>query len=209
MQKHLALLGDSIFDNGIYVDGNNAFSDHLARALPEWQITLVAVDGHTTLDIPEQIALIPKTATHIALSVGGNDGLNVIPRLRTETSNVIDSLRVLAQIRREFTRNYQSAMDAIQKISLPLIVCTIYDQVPGLTPELQTALAPFNDTILKEAATRQLPVIDLRCLCNDPRDYSEKSPIEPSSQGGEKIALTLSKILTEHSEHLKGCRLYT
>lgn len=209
MQKHLVLLGDSIYDNGIYVDGPNAVSDHLARVLPDWQITLVAVDGHTTREIPDQASLIPKSATHLALSVGGNDALNVIPQLRTETQDVFHGLKVLATIRKDFSADYSRALDAIQARDLPLIICTIYDQIPGLTGELQTALAPFNETILREAVARKLSVLDLRCLCTNSEDYSEKSPIEPSNRGGKKIAETLSKILTQTQHTEIGCSIYS
>jgi hypothetical protein len=67
-------------------------------------------------------------------------------------------------------------------------VCTIYDSPPGVgTPE-RTALMAFNDTILREAFASGLDVIDLRLVCTEPGDYSELSPIEPSVQGGMKIA---------------------
>lgn len=209
MQKHLVLLGDSIFDNGTYVDGPNAVRDHLARIIPDWQITLIAVDGHTTRDIPDQATHIPSSATHLALSVGGNDALNVIPRLRTESQDVLHALKVLADIRDDFTTNYQRALSAVSGRQLPLIVCTIYDQIPGLTKELQTALAPFNEFILKESVVRKLSVLDLRCVCTEPEDYSDKSPIEPSSQGGKKIAEGLSKILNQPRLIENICSIYS
>ena len=66
--------------------------------------------------------------------------------------------------------------------------CTIYDAVPGLPVPLRAALSLFNDVILREAIRRGLPVLDLRMVCTEPADYSEDSPIEPSSQGGAKLA---------------------
>lgn len=208
MGKHIVLLGDSIFDNAVYVDGPFSVSEHLKRLEPDWQVTLIAVDGHTTIQVPDQADLIPKGTTHIALSVGGNDALNVIPKLRTSSHDVIESLRVLADIRTEFAKNYRQALDAVLSHRLPVIVCTIYDQVPGLTPELQTALAPFNETILKEAARRQLPVIDLRCICTATCDYSSISPIEPSEEGGLKIAQWISEGLRHLDDDPTGCRLF-
>jgi hypothetical protein len=74
------------------------------------------------------------------------------------------------------------------QLRLKTAVCTIYDAVPGLTPELQTALAIFNDTITREATAAALPVIDIRQACVAPSDFSEISPIEPSVAGGRKIA---------------------
>ena len=42
--------------------------------------------------------------------------------------------------------------------------------------------------ILRAAAEAGLPVIDLRLVCAAAADYSAISPIEPSVQGGAKIA---------------------
>ena len=52
---------------------------------------------------------------------------------------------------------------------------------------MRTALAPFNDVILREATAHGLSVLDLRLVCDEPGDYSTVSPIEPSAQGGRKI----------------------
>ena len=45
---------------------------------------------------------------------------------------------------------------------------------------------------------RGLPVIDLRRVCSEASDYSELSPIEPSGQGGLKIARTIVRVWREH-----------
>jgi hypothetical protein len=43
-----------------------------------------------------------------------------------------------------------------------------------------------------------LPVLDLRLICDEARDYSELSPIEPSEIGGAKIAQAIRRILAAH-----------
>jgi hypothetical protein len=207
MNTHIALLGDSIFDNSIYVEGPYSVSEHLRKLEPEWQVSLIAVDGHTTTEVPEQSSRTPKGVTHIALSIGGNDALNVISRLRTPCHDVIGALSVLAEIREEFTNNYRHALDAVMLHRLPVVLCTIYDQVPGLSPELQTALSSFNEVILREAAGRQMPAIDLRCICTFASDYSSISPIEPSEEGGLKIAQSISVAVHRINEGTSGCHL--
>lgn len=57
-------------------------------------------------------------------------------------------------------------------------------------------MALFNEVILFEAARLQVPVIDLRVLCDSPADYSEVSPIEPSEQGCFKIAAAIARLMT-------------
>lgn len=119
---------------------------------------------------------------------GGNDALGCVARLDAPVSNVKQGLTALTQIRREFEINYQGLISKLVAFGKPLLLCTIYDQVPGLPPELRTALGLFNDVIVREAVRFELPVLDLRMVCTEPVDYSEKSPIEPSSKGCEKIA---------------------
>jgi hypothetical protein len=108
----------------------------------------------------------------------------------------------------EFEANYKSLISTLLTLKLPLMVCTIYDHVPGLPPELQTALGLFNDVILREAVCRELPVLDLRMVCTETDDYSEKSPIEPSAKGGEKIATRMVSALQTHDFSKNGCRVY-
>lgn len=59
-----------------------------------------------------------------------------------------------------------------------MAVATIQDCVPGLSPDIRMALAPFNDVILPEAGQRRLPILNLRSVCVEPTDYAGSSPIE-------------------------------
>jgi hypothetical protein len=57
------------------------------------------------------------------------------------------------------------------------------------------ALSIFNDCIIREAFTFGLPLIDLRLICNEDKDYS--NPIEPSVHGGEKINNAILQVVKE------------
>jgi len=94
----------------------------------------------------------------------------------------------MAEIRKGFQRGYHAMLWQALGFNLPVVVCTIYDAVPGLQIEAQTALAIFNDIITREAAAAGISVIDLRHICTQADDYSYLSPIEPSEKGGLKIA---------------------
>ena len=100
----------------------------------------------------------------------------------------MEGLSVLNKLQSDFRDSYRGLLDALESVGKPLAICTIYDAIPGLPQELTCALSLFNDVITREAFTRGLRVIDLRSICTEERDYSEVSPIEPSSQGGLKIA---------------------
>ena len=74
--RHVVLLGDSIFDNGTYVPGEDAVIDQLRAELPnDWEATLLARDGDVVADVATQLMELPDSATDLVVSVGGNDAL--------------------------------------------------------------------------------------------------------------------------------------
>ena len=87
--------------------------------------------------------------------------------------------------------------------------CTVYDCVPGLEPTHHAALAMFNEVIFREAIGAGIAVIDLRLVCTESSDYSHLSPIEPSKQGGEKIAAVISKHLEGESSSGGAIQVHT
>jgi hypothetical protein len=74
--KRVVLLGDSVFDNGAYVGTDPDVVHQLRQLLPEgWGADLNARDGAVMADIPAQMRSLPTDATHLVISVGGNDAL--------------------------------------------------------------------------------------------------------------------------------------
>lgn len=205
--NHLVLLGDSIFDNGKYVSGGPAVIDQVKQRVPtQWCASTVAVDGDTASMAVAQVGRIPGDATHLILSVGGNDALGCIQRLESPAATVKQGLMTLTMIQASFRASYENLIATL--CDRNLMVCTIYDSVPNLPKELRTALGLFNDVILQVAIRNGLPVLDLRMVCTEPDDYSVVSPIEPSSVGGAKIADGLVRAVTQHDFALPGCRVY-
>jgi hypothetical protein len=195
MGSSIVLLGDSIFDNSYYVARGQSVSDHLARLLPkEMMPRLLAVDGSVTSDVLKQLDNLPKDATHVFVSSGGNDALVAKYNLFPQPGVVVrNSLEQLAVFQAEFRYDYSRLTDRLQKLKLPISVCTIYDSIPGLEAIHKTALSTFNDVIVLEAAKRRFSLIDLRLLCNELSDFSTVSSIEPSEQGGLKIAKAIAE----------------
>jgi hypothetical protein len=95
-------------------------------------------------------------------------------------------------------------LDLTLATGIPVAVATIYDHVPGL----RTALASFNDVILREAVARSLPVLDLRAVCTKTADYTSSSPIEPSSQGGRKIPAVIAELVLARECAASCTRVY-
>jgi len=193
---HVALLGDSIFDNGVYVPDGPAFVDQLRAVLPEeWAVSLLAVDGHVTASVEAQLAKLPEDATHLVVSCGGNDALWYMPVLSEGARSVAEVLDRFYQIRSDFQQKYRRMLEKVTATRRDVTVCTIYDCVPDLEPRAHAALSMFNEVILREAILARVNIIDLRLICSERSDYSELSPIEPSRMGGEKIAAVLWNLL--------------
>lgn len=207
--NHLVLLGDSIFDNRAYVAGGPAVIDQVQKTIPSgWKASLLAVDGDTSVQVPDQLKRLPADSTHLVLSAGGNDAIKCLDLLGTPASNLIGALGALSKMLDGFEKNYKALMTELLSLNKPLMVCTIYDSVPGLVDPLKLALALFNDVIIRNAVSNGLPVLDLRMICSESGDYSVKSPIEPSSQGGNKIAIRMAATLLDHDFAMHNCVMY-
>lgn len=194
--SHIVLLGDSIFDNAAYVPGEPAVIEQVRQRIFATDLaTLLAVDGDITSDVAQQLSRLPEGATHLFISVGGNDALGKSHILTTGDGSVI---RELSQAHEEFGSDYRAMLDRVDRSNLPITLCTIYDSIPGLERAAVMALSVYNDIILREAFARGIPVVDLRLVCSAAEDYSALSPIEPSAVGGGKIADTLAHVLQNH-----------
>ena len=93
---------------------------------------------------------------------------------------------------------------------LPTALCSIYD--PRFTDPLRqrlavTGLALFNDVILRAAFEQGLPVLDLRLICDQDTDFANS--IEPSDQGGGKIAAATVQLLSEHDFQRQRSEVFT
>ena len=198
--SHVVLLGDSVFDNAAYVGGGPEVVSQLGERLPSgWRATLRAVDGSVIASVREQLGRLPDDATHLVVSAGGNDALGHLDLLGRGVRSMAEALAELAAVGHGFERDYRWMLEGVSGKGLPVAVCAVYYPnfpEPGLQELAVTALSVFNDALLRAAFGAGLPVIDLRLICNEAGDYA--NPIEPSSQGGEKIAAAIVRLLAEH-----------
>lgn len=197
---HIVLLGDSVFDNALYVAGGPDVRTLLQACMPgDWRVTLLAVDGDRTQGVAEQLQHLPHDASHLVVSVGGNDALDNLDFLTAPAASVAAALEGLAKIAEDFERAYHQMLRQVLQRQLPTALCTIYyprfnDAV--LQRLAVTALTVFNDAIIRHACTARLPLLDLRLICDDDEDYA--NPIEPSVAGGAKIAAAIARLVQEH-----------
>ena len=205
----VVLLGDSIFDNAAYVAGGPAVVQQLRAGLPVgWEAILRAVDGAVTTDVPRQLQGLPHQST-LMVSIGSNDALGWSDILDQGVHAPAEALTMLADMRDQFAADYQAMLRAVLHEDCPTALCTIYyPRFPD--PILQrlavTALTIFNDGILVHAFAAGLPVLDLRLICHEDADYA--NPLEPSVQGGAKIAAAIIRLLAEHDFTRRRSEVY-
>ncbi|HVI78107.1 MAG TPA: GDSL-type esterase/lipase family protein [Candidatus Acidoferrum sp.] len=200
---HIVLVGDSIFDNGRYTLGGPDVISQVRQLLPVgWHASLMAVDGATTEDIPWQLQRLPTDASHLVLSVGGNDALMNSDILHMPADSSSQVIAKLGNVSRQFEEKYRRAVKQCIGAGLPLTLCTIYN---GSFPDadfqqaVSTALMVFNDVIFRVGIESDLSIIDLRFVCSSPADYA--NPIEPSSNGGAKIARAIVNLVDGRPQH--------
>ena len=200
--KAVNLFGDSIFDNAVYVGYTNSVSAHLRKNSP-MAVQLDAVDGYTTDQVITKAEIEMSRrfgrANGGIVSVGGNDALSIVHEFATPVANIenaFDRIRPhLVRFEASYERMIKKMLEHFELENLR--VCTIYDSIPvsrseHLTESMLIGLNLYNGVITKLADRYGVTILDLRNICTEDSDYSEVSPIEPSSSGGLKIAKAIN-----------------
>jgi len=208
--KHIVLLGDSIFDNQSYVNGGLDTIANLREQMPDdWTATLLAIDGSVADSVEMQIARVPVDATHLFVSVGGNDALGEMGILQMSVSSATEVFNELSNVSARFEDRYKRMLDSVRELKRPTAVCTIYyPRYPDsrMQKVAVAALASFNDVIIRQAFLAGVPLIDLRYVCKEDSDYA--NPIEPSAVGGRKIAKTIIQVANKHALEIRNTSVF-
>ena len=231
MNRKLLLLGDSIIDNKSYVLSNELdVTEHLKELYieqPDVSITNNAVDGDTMYNIEYNHLDTPdvEEASHIIVSIGGNDLLHNISFLQTtsELSKVMGKdARIGKWGRRElnpsrnkvfeetyfeiikpFKKQYETIVANLSSHRANLLLCTVYegdlvdsDEFSDVNNSSKTMVSLFNDIVYRTANKYGADVLELREIFVRPEDYA--NPIEPSHIGGGKLAKAIQKWVDNH-----------
>ncbi len=194
--RRMALLGDSVFDNASYVKPRTDVPTLLRQGLPDAGVILLAKDGGRMADVPSQLAQLTARTTHLVISVGGNDALDRAGVLDATALDAADAFRVLADIVEVFEDGYRRMLGAVLRAGLPTVVCTIYNgwfESRDYQRRASAAVGAIDDVIFRAATEHRLTVIDLRRVCTQRADFTHQ--VEPSEQGGAKIAAAIVKAL--------------
>lgn len=207
---HIALLGDSIFDNKAYVGNEPDVISHLRAMIPpDWRATLCAVDGNLAEQVSGQLLEIPQDSTHLFISVGGNNAILNADILGLQTNSSAEVFDTLANRAGDFEFHYREMLKAVLSKNLPTAVCTIY--YPNFPEAFMqkiavAALSAFNDVIIRQAVLSKIPVLDLRLICSEASDYANE--IEPSEKGGQKIAAKILEVAQNHDFSSRKTSIY-
>ena len=216
MINQIHLYGDSILDNDAYVAQGTSVSHQLLKLDRSRKVKLRAVDGDVTQDtlrVLYEVKDLQDEETGAVLSVGGNDALVLSNMMLTPVDNIAEAFAVLHEPLEQFRLNYKNVVERLTTL-YPIEnirICTIYNKIPaelltshlGITAKEMMALALFNDVITETAAQYGIKVIDLRVICDTPDCYSRISPIEPSEEGGRRIAENIIQSF-DKEEYEKG-----
>jgi hypothetical protein len=158
------------------------------------------IDGNVVKNVQTQILDLPHDATHLFISEGGNDAFLNADVLQMKVSSSAEVFDKLADLASAFEKHYRNMLQAVLNLNKPTCICMIYH--PRIDEDFAqkiavAALATFNDVIIKQAFLAGVPLIDLRLVCNEDSDYA--NAIEPSDEGGAKIAKTILRVAQEHN----------
>ena len=218
------LLGDSIIDNAPYVKKyEKDVESHLTsmfRCDSQIIIKNRAVDGHTMKDLLDNQLSNEglNEATHIVMSIGGNDLLQNISFLQmtSKLSEVMDKDARIGkwgarelnpsrnkvfeetyfEIIKPMQQKYESIVANLSNYRAKLLLCTVYegdlvdsDEFSDVIYSSKTMLSIFNDLVYRTAQKYNGDVLELRNIFISSEDYA--NPIEPSHIGGEKLAKSI------------------
>jgi hypothetical protein len=108
-----------------YVQPEPDVVSQLRALLPVgWKASLRAVDGAVTNDVAAQLSGLPDDATHLVLSVGGNDLLGCAGDLLKRPVTISsEAFLLLARAAGAFEAMYQRILETCLATGLPLIPC--------------------------------------------------------------------------------------
>lgn len=184
--RFLSLLGDSVLDNGNYVDKGQSSTNWLQRfSPPGWRVLLYASDGAVLSSIPQQVKKVPPFSDTILLSVGGNDAMKEQWRLSTFKGKTLwRSLRVAAS---DFGLRYERMLHSLRGIPQKVVLSTIYGGDFGEDQNIiDAAITLYNQQILRLGRKEGWRVLDLFSFLRG-KEFFVLS-IEPSSFGSATLA---------------------
>jgi hypothetical protein len=202
--RHLVLLGDAL--QNIDLGEGDRESALVPRPRNPWKLTV--------LEPPQvlqqrHVRAIPADASHIGVCLEGGWAIETSGLLMGGTQSIHGALDALASAADEFENIFVRLIAAATETGLPTIVCTLVPAryaEPSQQRVAATALAIFNDRILRRAFAARLSIVELRLVCDEESDYANETLL--SRSGVRKVANVARSALYEISREPGRTRVY-
>lgn len=202
--RHLVLLGDAL--QNIDMGAEPAEAVLVPRPRNPWKLTV--------LEAPHVLErgwarAIPLDATHIGICIDGGWAIEASGLLRGSAQSVSGALDTLAGAADQFEEVFAKLVASAREAGLPTVVCTLVPsrhEEPSRQRAAATALAIFNDRILRQSVAANLSVVDLRFVCDEDGDYASETLL--SRAGVRKVANVARSALYEVSREPGRTRVY-
>jgi hypothetical protein len=197
--SHIILLGDALGDLPRIRDRGPGQLEN--RLLPDWQkpwrLSLIRADDVINRS---PLAQIPADASHVVITIEGNRAIATSGLLEGRPESYEEALARLSFAADQFEEVMRSLIRVALATRLPAAVCTMFPprlQNPVQQRAASTALAIFNDRIIRQAVDVHMPIADLRTACTEAADYSSRGLL--SRTGLTKVAALIWKALHDSS----------
>lgn len=202
--RHLVLLGDALQNLDLGLDP--AEEVLVPKPRNPWKLTV--------LEAPQVLQrgwarAIPLDATHIGICVDGGWAIEASGLLGESAQSISGALDALATAADQFEEVFAKLVAAALEAGLPTVVCTLVPSRhldPSRRRVAATALAIFNDRILRQAVAAKLSIVDLRVVCDEESDYASETLL--SRAGVRKVANVGRAALYEVSREPGRTRVY-
>ena len=202
--RHLVLLGDAL--QNIDLGKGQAETALVPRPRNPWTLTVIQP--------PEvlrqgRVRAIPVGVTHIGICVDGGWAIEASGLLKGRAQSIRDALDTLAAAADEFEDMFAHLIAAATEAGVPTIVCTLVPAryvEPSQERVAATALAIFNDRILRRTIAAHLSIVELRLICDEDSDYASETLL--SHAGVRKVANVARSALYDISRNPGRTRVY-
>ena len=202
--RHLVLLGDAL--QNIDMGAEPAEAVLVPRPRNPWKLTVLQAPHVLQRG---RVSAIPPDATHIGICIDGGWAIETSGLLEGGAPSMRGALDALAAAADQFEEIFARLVAAALETGRPTVVCTL---IPSRHEEISrrraagTALAIFNDRILRQAFAAKLSVVELRLVCDEDSDYANETLL--SRAGVRKVANVARSALYEVSREPGRTRVY-
>ena len=202
--RHLVLLGDAL--HNVDLGDGEIESALMPRPRNPWKITVLqALRAQQRGHMRE----IPEDASHVVIGIEGAWAIEASGLLQGSAHTISEALETLTTAADAFESILDGMIAAAQETGLPTLLCTLVPAryaKPAQQRAVTTALAIFNDRVLRRAIAAKLSVVDLRVVCNEDTDYASATLL--SRAGVRKAANVIRGALYEVSRKPGRPRVY-